>query len=87
MLTVGPITGLERRVEWLTPKEMTPPEVREVIYARNLERYGDELGPTVDWLREHQKTWDQIVDSAVRVGGRTWGSRYDEQCQDGVFWS
>lgn len=51
-------------------KAMTDPELLETIYKRNLEKYGDKLGPTVEWLREKGKTWEQIIDSACRSGGK-----------------
>lgn len=50
-------------------KEMTPPELLEKIYARNTERYGDRLGPTIEFLREKGHTWDSIIKMASRPGG------------------
>ena len=38
-------------------KALTPPDVLEKIYERNLAKYGDKLGPTVDWLRAQGKTF------------------------------
>ena len=43
------------------------------IYARNIEKYGDKLGPTVDWLRAKGKSWEQIIESAGRSGGEDLG--------------
>lgn len=54
-------------------KALTPPDKLEEIYARNLEKYGDKLGPTIDWLRDRGKTWDQIIESATRTGGKDLG--------------
>jgi len=45
----------------------------EAIYARNLEKYGDKLGPTVDWLRAKGKSWEEIIESASRSGGKDLG--------------
>ncbi|MDN5205233.1 hypothetical protein QQ008_27870 [Fulvivirgaceae bacterium BMA10] len=42
--------------------------MREKIYARNLEKYGDRLGSTIDWLRKQGKTWDEIIESASKPG-------------------
>ncbi len=42
----------------------------EKIYARNLSKYGDKLGPSIEWLREAGKTWEQIIESATRSGGK-----------------
>nr|WP_245947936.1 DUF637 domain-containing protein [Halomonas montanilacus] len=50
-------------------REYTPPEVLETINARNLQRYGDEVGPTFDYLVDKGKTSDQIIESATRAGG------------------
>ncbi|RTU26159.1 hypothetical protein DY972_33450 [Pseudomonas aeruginosa] len=54
-------------------KDLTPAPQLEVIYARNLEKYGDKLGPTVDWLRAKGKSWEQIIESASRSGGKDLG--------------
>ncbi len=52
-------------------KDLTPKEFREEIYKRNIDKYGDPLGPTVDWLRKKGgKTWDEIIESALRPGGQ-----------------
>ena len=34
---------------------------------------GDNLGPTVDWLRSQGKSWDDIIESAGRIGGKDLG--------------
>ncbi|WP_394828296.1 polymorphic toxin-type HINT domain-containing protein [Pendulispora albinea] len=56
----------ERREVGERHKDATPPEIRELIYQRNEERYGDKLGPSVDYLRRQGKSWESIVDSASR---------------------
>ncbi|GAB3505077.1 hypothetical protein GCM10027521_60590 [Amycolatopsis cihanbeyliensis] len=50
-------------------KDLTPEPLRSQIYTRNLEKYGDELGPTVEYLRSRGKSWDEIIASASRTGG------------------
>jgi hypothetical protein len=35
-----------------------------------MQRYGDKLGPTIEWLRNQGKTWKQIIESASRPGGK-----------------
>jgi hypothetical protein len=70
---VARAVSAERRAIGEAFKEITPPALRETIYARNLKIYGDRLGPSVDWLRAHGKTWDQIIGSAVRTGGKDLG--------------
>ncbi len=54
-------------------KDLTPAPQLEIIYARNLEVYGDKLGPSVDWLRANGKSWEKIIDSASRPGGKDLG--------------
>ncbi|MBD1877882.1 hypothetical protein H6F78_13560 [Coleofasciculus sp. FACHB-64] len=49
-------------------KKLTPPKEREEIYRRNLQLYGDELGPTIDYFRTVQnKTWEKIIESATKT--------------------
>lgn len=60
----------ERRALGVKYKDLTPPEMLEKIYQRNLEKYGDKLGPSIDYLRGKGKTWEQIIDSATRPGGK-----------------
>jgi hypothetical protein len=50
-------------------KRFTPKDLLEKAYARNLQKYGDKLGPTIDWLRAQGKTWEQMIESASRPGG------------------
>jgi hypothetical protein len=54
-------------------KDLTPETMREEIYARNLQKYGDKLGPSVDWLKARGKSWEQIIESASRSGGKDLG--------------
>lgn len=54
-------------------KNLTPPDKLKEIHIRNTEKYGDELGPTVDWLRGRGKTWEQIIESSSRPGGKDLG--------------
>ena len=60
----------ERRALGDLYKSMTPPDLLNEIYARNLEIYGDPLGPTIEWLLERGKTWEGIIESATRPGGQ-----------------
>jgi hypothetical protein len=54
-------------------KDLTPPERLADFYERNRRLYGDKLGPTVEWLREQGKTWEEIIESASRTGGADLG--------------
>ena len=57
--------ALEKHFESLTPVDKLAD-----IHARQLERYGDKLGPSIDGLRAQGKSWEQIIESASRPGGR-----------------
>ena len=63
----------DRRALGIQYKGLTPPDMLEEIYARNIAKYGDPLGPSIDWLRGQGKTWQQIIESATRTGGRDLG--------------
>jgi hypothetical protein len=54
-------------------KDLTPSEQLDEIYNRNLEKYGDKLGPTIEWLRAQGKSWEDIINSAKRTGGKDLG--------------
>jgi hypothetical protein len=54
-------------------KSRTAPALREEIRQRNIDEYGDELGPTIEWLRAKGKSWEEIIESAVRTGGKDLG--------------
>jgi RHS repeat-associated protein len=60
----------ERRALGIKYKDITPPELLKRILERNVRDYGDELGPTIKWLRDRGKTWEQIIESASRPGGQ-----------------
>ena len=54
-------------------KSLTPADKLKEIHARNLEKYGDKLGPSIEWLREQGKSWDDIIESSTRSGGKDLG--------------
>jgi hypothetical protein len=49
------------------------PDKLQEIYSRNLREYGDKLGPSIEWLRARGKSWEQIIQSAIRPGGKDLG--------------
>ena len=63
----------ERRALGVEYKNLTPPDMLEKIYARNIEKYGDKLGPSIDYLRGRGKSWEDIIESATRTGGKDLG--------------
>src|SRR5690606_35736905 len=54
-------------------RELSPPDAVRRFEQRNIKRYGDPLGPSIDQLRGAGKSWEQIVESATRSGGRDLG--------------
>ena len=60
----------DRRELGIKYKAMTPPDKLEEIYQRNEQKYGDKLGPSIDYLRGKGKSWSDIIDSATRPGGQ-----------------
>ena len=58
----------ERRALGIEFKNRSTPEARQAIYNRNLERYGDKLGPTIEFLLNEGKDWEDIIESAARPG-------------------
>lgn len=63
----------DRRALGVKYKNLTPAKELAEIYARNEKKYGDKLGPTVEWLRERGKSWEDIINSAARTGGKDLG--------------
>ena len=49
-------------------KRLTPEPLRSQIYARTLAKYGNLSGPTIEALIAQGKTWDQIIEGAIRPG-------------------
>lgn len=47
-------------------KNVTDPKTRENAFARNMEKYGDKWGPTWQYLRSQNKSWEEIIESATR---------------------
>ena len=64
---------MKRRELGVKYKNLTPPDKLKEIYARNVEKYGDKLGQSIDWLRKKGKSWDDIIESASRTGGKDLG--------------
>lgn len=66
--TIARILHAERRSLSTQFKEITPEPLRTVIHDRTVAVYGDPLGPTIEFLREQGKSWDEIIDGATRHG-------------------
>ncbi len=63
----------DRRALGVKYKDLTPPAKLKEIHARNIKKYGDKLGPSIDYLRSRGKSWDDIIESASRAGGKDLG--------------
>ena len=73
METIAHALHKKRRDIGIQYREITPADILEIIYNRNLERYGDKDGPTMEFLREQGRSWEDIIESAMRPGGRDLG--------------
>lgn len=51
-------------------KQLTPEPYRSQIYERTVRVYGNDLGPTIDALRAAGKSWEAIIEGAIRPGPR-----------------
>lgn len=49
-------------------KDITAEPLRSRIQKRTVIRYGNPIGPSIDFLRAAGKSWDDIIDSASRPG-------------------
>ncbi len=49
-------------------KALTPEPYRTRIVERTIRVYGNELGPSIAFLRARGKSWEAIIDSATRPG-------------------
>jgi hypothetical protein len=58
----------ERRALAVLFKQRTPEPMRSAIMQRTVETYGDPLGPTVEFLRARGKSWEEIIEGAMRPG-------------------
>ncbi len=56
-----------------TYRSMSPPDFVQAVEARNVEKYGNPLGPSADQLRQKGLTWTEIANSAARPGGQDLG--------------
>lgn len=54
-------------------KKITPPKLKKEIFGRNARDYGDELGPSIEKLRARGKSWEEIIESSSRTGGKDLG--------------
>jgi len=59
----------ERNALKVKYRELSPADFVKQAEARNIEKYGNPLGPTVDQLRAQGKSWEEIIDAAARSGG------------------
>ncbi len=49
-------------------KALTPEPYRSRIRERTIRVYGNEHGPSIEFLRAKGKSWDAIIESATRPG-------------------
>ncbi|WP_267356486.1 MULTISPECIES: cell wall-binding protein [unclassified Methylobacterium] len=49
-------------------KALTPEPYQSRIRERTIRVYGNENGPSIEFLRAKGKSWDAIIESATRAG-------------------
>jgi hypothetical protein len=63
----------ERNALKVRIREASPKDAVRRFEQRNIEKYGNPLGPSIQQLRRAGKSWEQIIESATRSGGRDLG--------------
>ncbi|KAA0232099.1 MAG: RHS repeat-associated core domain-containing protein [Actinobacteria bacterium] len=60
-----------RRALGMKYKDLTPTDyLEEVVFPRNLERYGDKWGPTWEYTVDHyDSNWEVIIEKSLTPGG------------------
>lgn len=48
-------------------RKLTPQPILQFIYARNHQKYQNDFGATIEYLKAQGKTWEEIIASASRV--------------------
>ncbi|MFT3801710.1 MAG: hypothetical protein QM766_10865 [Burkholderiaceae bacterium] len=66
--TIARAVHAERRRLVSLFREQTPEPYRTRIRERTQRVYGDELGPTIEFLRAKGRSWEAITESAMRPG-------------------
>lgn len=66
--TIARVLHAERRALAEKYKALTPEPMRRRIHDRTASVYDDPLGPTIDYLRAQGRSWDDIIESAMRPG-------------------
>ncbi|WP_310621599.1 DUF4150 domain-containing protein [Flexibacterium corallicola] len=61
----------DRRNLGIKYKDITPEPLRSEIFERNMKKYNDKWGPTIDYLRGVKEySWEQIIEKSSKPGGR-----------------
>lgn len=47
-----------------------PDAERKTLYASNKEKYGNEIGPDIDYFKKKGRSWREIIDSASKVSSK-----------------
>jgi len=66
--TIARAMHAERRRLASLFKEQTPEPYRTLIYERTVRVYGNEFGPTIEFLRASGKSWEATIEGATRPG-------------------
>jgi hypothetical protein len=64
--TIARVMHAERRRLASLFKEQTPEPYRARIYERTVKVYRNEFGPSIEFLRALGKSWEAIIEGAIR---------------------
>ena len=67
------MVSTERNALKFKYREMSPLDEVARFDARNIDKYGNSLGPTVEQLRAPGKAWEQIIEPASRSESKDLG--------------
>ncbi|MEM1026511.1 MAG: LamG-like jellyroll fold domain-containing protein [Planctomycetota bacterium] len=60
------LLNAERNALKVKYRAKTPASLVKEMEARNLRKYGDPLGPSIDYFRSKGRSWESIIDSASK---------------------
>lgn len=66
--TTAKILLMVRRKLAIKYKGIKTQKLLDKVYARNIEVYGNKLGPDIKWFEDHNKSYQHVIDICVRQG-------------------
>jgi RHS repeat-associated protein len=63
---IAKVLNRKRRALGRLFKNVTDAKTRQAAYSRNMRKYNDKWGPTWQYLRRQNKSWEEIAESAAK---------------------